>query len=591
MSAKLIIAADCETDPFLHGRVPLPFIWGAYDGRSFYTFRTTKEFVEWIKRKDCICFFHNGGKFDVIFLLNEIVDEAGAAFAKAQVINGRIISIKIGRAELRDSYAIIPEPLKKFGGKKDIEYWKLEGVFRDEFMEEITNYLYHDCLSLYQVVTRYREVAGKQKTIASNALTFAKTLGIDPGKTNYHFDRKFRRFYYGGRCECFRPGTHKNIKLIDIHSAYPFAMEHEHPTGTNYVTQGNLDGLTIEELQRSFIVLQCRSNGAFAKRDKMGGLCFPKAYEVFNVTGWEYLTALDFGLIDHIDILECHTFANTINFKAYTQHWYGLKSKCDKKLNPVDYTIFKILLNSLYGKLAQNPMNYYDYRFVKGGTPICFEPLYDNDDEETCSKCGDKVRDHGWLPYTEFDGHAVHRRESLWRIQFDKGAEWENERVFKNVATGASITGFTRAHLLRAMQTVGREHIIYGDTDGLVCDSSSDLSGLAFTDTLGDWELEATAPIGHFAGKKLYGIDLGKRDKEGKPLYKIASKGSRLAEETIQKIIRGVHIECVETNEKAAFDKIVQIVNGESVTWRNSAPTFNVAGKPNFVVRNIQATA
>ncbi len=578
---KKVYAADCETDPFFYDRVPKPFIWGLYNGKDYRTFDNTASFVDAIINLDVIVYAHNGGKFDWIYLLPFVKS------TKAQVINGRIVSMKIGRAELRDSYSIIPAALRELGAKKDIDYYKLEKSIRHKYMPEIEEYLFYDCKVLWEAVTAYRNIAGKNKTIASNALAFAKKLGIDPGKTNHRFDRKFRFFYFGGRCECFRPGTHKDISILDIHSAYPFAMSHDHATGTRFVMRDNFGDMTREEIQRSFISVECTSAGAFPIRTKTG-LIFPHEYNRFDITGWEYVVAKEFGLIKDEKIITVFTTPDTITFKPYINHWfafkasYSAKDKDGKRIDPKNYAIGKYMQNSLYGKLAQDIQRYFDYRFEVAGTKICHNLKFDND---YCHECGEPGKDHGWTLYDEFEDHEIHRRESLWKWKHELGSQWEAKGLYNNVATGASVTGFTRAHLLRAAHTIGIEHIIYCDTDSLFCDSSSDISKLPQTDALGDWELEDRAPIGYFAGKKLYGIKTSK----GKP--KIASKGSRLSNKLITKIIDGEEIRYIEDDQDLAFEKIKSIAAGETVQWINHAPTFSIDGTAKFIHRNIRATA
>jgi hypothetical protein len=237
------------------------------------------------------------------------------------------------------------------------------------------------------------------------------------------------------------------------------------------------------------------------------------------------------------------------------------------------------MMNSLYGKLAQNITKYYDYKIMPAGTPICeFEAS--RNDPALCALCNEKDNDHGWSLSTEFDGHEIHRRSSLFKYKLKFGAEWEARSLYNNVATGASITGFTRAHLLRAMATVGRENVIYCDTDSIIVKAGTDVSSIPQSPALGDWELEDDcAPIGHFAGKKLYGIKTSEKDKSGKNIIKIASKGSKLA-----------------------FEDLEAIISGKTVQWRSPAPSFsitsgNIPGQNSlaqdkmFVVRNIRRTA
>lgn len=538
-----LYTADCETDPFLYERVPIPFLWGLYDGKKFEHFRTTKEFVSRVIDKHITIYAHNGGKFDYMFLLPYIKE------TKATIINGRIVCMKLGNAELRDSFAVIPEAQRAWGGKTDIDIKKLEANVREQHMEEIIHYNKNDCIKLWDMMNRFREIGGKKLTIASNALAHAKKLGIDPGKTTHTFDKVMREYYYGGRVECFKPGTHKDIVQIDIHSAYPYAMLHDHAKGGNidFHNSPNLSGMSREEIQRSFITLTCFSDGAFPVRDE--GLKFPHAHREYKVTGWEYLVAKEFDLIHDEKILNVAWSDLKINFAPYVNHWYKLKSETNKIENSVDYIIFKTFLNSLYGKLAQNPARYFDYKILEGGSFL---------DEE-----------NGWQLFTEFEGHEIHRRESLWKHKFESGVQWEKKNLYNNVATGASITGFTRAHLLRAMCTIGRDKIIYCDTDGIVCDGMADISGITFSSRVGDWELEDRSPIGHFAGKKLYGIQTSKIDKKtGLQVNKIASKGCKIT-----------------------YEQIERIINGETISWQNAAPSFSIDGRAKFVKRSIRQTA
>jgi hypothetical protein len=564
---RKVYAVDAETDPFEHGRVPAPFVWGSFDGKTYRAFHSTDEFVAFHADKHALVYAHNGGKFDFMFLLDYIKE------TKAQIINGRIIAMFLGAAELRDSFAIMPEGLAKLGDKKEIEYWKLEKEHRAEHMPEILSYLEQDCRVLFKVVDTYRNTVGTQKTIASNALAFAKKLGIKPGRTNHRHDRKYRPFFFGGRTEVFQPGTHHNINLLDIHSCYPFAMMQDHPTGHNFDRGKKLEVMTREQIQRAFIILECYSAGGFPKRviGPGGGLSFPHEFGEFKVTGWEYIAAKDLGLVRDEKIISVRSTDDVVNFKNYVLHWYKMKNDNPKSVNLLNYMIAKYMMNSLYGKMAQDIRHYYDYRIIPAGSPICYEFTPSLDNERVCGKCTQEdKRDlaHGWLLYTEDAKRDIHRRPSLWKWKFEKGADWEGEQLFHNVATGASITGFARAHLLRAIHTIGLEHVIYCDTDSIICAEGADIRKLPISDDLGDWGIEdENAEIGHFAGKKLYGIKSRKTGKDGKQIIKIASKGSKLVFEDIEKIIRG-----------------------ETVTWKSPAPSFKIDGTAKFVVRNIRKT-
>ena len=103
--AREFWAIDCETDPFKFGRVPEPFLWGAYNDGTYLEFGTTNEFAEWAKRQQAVIYAHNGGKFDFHFL-NEFMDP----YEELLVIDGRITAFRFGAAEFRDSFSISVKP-------------------------------------------------------------------------------------------------------------------------------------------------------------------------------------------------------------------------------------------------------------------------------------------------------------------------------------------------------------------------------------------------------------------------------------------------------------------------------------------------
>lgn len=566
--ARKIATCDCETDPFIHGRIGKPFIWGYYDGKDYITFNTTDKFVAFVRDKQIVMYAHNGGKFDFMYLLSYVEE------TQAQIINGRIISMNLGKCELVDSYAAVPQSLGSIK-KDEIEYWKLEARHRDKYMDEIIKYMRGDCVYLYELMDAYRKAAGTRKTIASNALSYAKKLGINPGTTNYRFDQNYRAFYFGGRTECFRPGTHEHISVFDIHSSYPRAMQEHHCTGSEMLRRSDFGDMTREEIQRAFIILECYADGCFPLRTGTSeGLHFPNEKATYHVSGWEYIAALDLGLIDDVKILSVRYTNDTITFKDYVQYWYEYKETHPKKSDPINYTIGKIMMNSLYGKLAQNPERYHDYKIVSNDAKLpCNTPHPDKHGK--CMICGFEEMDHGWKFYTMFEGKTFHRRESLWKHHYRYGIAWESKPLYKNVATGASITGYARAALLRAIHLVGREHIIYCDTDSLVVDQFADPNILPQTDKIGDWEKEIDrAPVGHFAGKKLYAIEINPAEKctcnerNGScKRHKVVTKGARLT-----------------------YNEVVRVVAGEEILYEPAAPSFSLANGINFIDRTIRRT-
>ncbi len=65
----------------------------------------------------------------------------------------------------------------------------------------------------------------------------AKICSVKAPKTTENYYDALKPFYYGGRVECFKKGIiEEKFSVIDITSAYPYAMIFKHPIGVDYKT-------------------------------------------------------------------------------------------------------------------------------------------------------------------------------------------------------------------------------------------------------------------------------------------------------------------------------------------------------------------
>jgi hypothetical protein len=159
---------DAETDPFHNcqdseclkcsgrGRVPEPFIWGAYNGFSeeYLEFSTSNELVKFFESKKVRVYGHNAGRFDWHYLR----DRANTG-DDIHIIAGRISKMMIGECEFRDSMNIFQQTrLADFGGKLSIDYEKMEPDLRviPHILEEIKKYLRVDCVDLWNNLKIFR---------------------------------------------------------------------------------------------------------------------------------------------------------------------------------------------------------------------------------------------------------------------------------------------------------------------------------------------------------------------------------------------------------------------------------------------------
>lgn len=540
LKAKYAVA-DCETDPFLFGRVPEPFIWGYFDGVKFSTFRKTIDFVNFIKDKRITIYAHNGGKFDWMFLLDYI-----DVYYKPTIINGRLSKLKIGKATLLDSYNILPIKLADYQ-KDEIDYSKFEAGAREQNMPEIIDYLRDDCVYLYDLVKAYRDEYGYDLTQAGGAIkTYQKMRG---DKVPRHKDAaifgRLKRFYHGGRVQCFRSGViEQSFNVFDINSAYPFAMTYRHPGALDHY-YGDRE-IPFSDTVRVFYHLRCVSAGAFPYREKPNSaLSFPNDDQVreYFVTDWEYWTAKNAGLVRDMKIIECAVFEQTVQFSEYVMMFYDGRKESKRNGDKAKDLLYKLRLNSLYGKFGS------DYRQYENH--IILPDDFESDEWERVDQFG--------------------KDSALFSAPLT-----DDEMNFYNVATAASITGFVRAYLLAAVVNVGRENMLYCDTDSIAVLKGAPVDKIGIGGELGNWKNEGEFCRAGIAGKKMYIFEkektcpIYKKDKIKNPKtskYKTATKGVQLTNAQLWRVCRG----------------------GE-VTHKKDSPSFSVTGKARFTKRKIKIT-
>jgi len=519
--------ADCETDPFKFNRIPKPFLWGFYDKEGgFRSFSRTEEFVEFIKNYEGLIYLHNGGKFDVHFLMPWIEPQE-----EVMIINGRIAKLKLGKCELRDSYMLLPVPLSAYK-KDEISYDIFEDGERQKIENnfKITSYLKGDCIYLYEILEKQFEEYGQKLTLASSAFDYWHKK-YNPYKykprTNSGFFNHFKEFYYGGRVQCFEKGIiETNFNVFDINSAYPYAMLSDHPYGNEYAVKNKLDD-NFEG--KDFIQFWGKSKGALPFRDN--GLKFPddNKSRLYKVTGWELKTGLENNLIKIEKIDRVYKFFESINFKEYVDNFYKQKNDYKDK-DAAKYLLAKLYLNSLYGKFGQSSLDHRDFEITEQKYILSY-------------------MDAGYEHEADLENGLV-----LMSKIID-----EKKMKFYSVVTAASVTGFVRAYLYNTILKCDRP--LYCDTDSIAAVKFSGNIGKE----LGQWENEGEFCRAAIGGKKLYCFERVNPKKGEK--YKISSKGAKLTQKDIFSIARG-----------------------EEIEYKNISPTFSVGKTPSFITRKIRKT-
>lgn len=528
--ARPIYTLDIETDPFHINRYPMPFCIGFYDGAEFTKFwgsDCVERMHAWLSQKvQGIIYAHNGGRFDVFYLMKWIIGNP-MRIIKSRIIKAMILC-KDGFHELRDSYAIMPFPLGKFKGKvqkKEIDITKLEKEVREQHKDEIIEYLKYDCISLWELCVAFVEMFGLQLTIGTTAMKELRKIHTFQ-LLDAEMDSDFRgKFYFGGRVECFQKGILPGAwKVYDVNSMYPSVMRNmKHPIG-----QPSWEGVKVGKTT-CFITVTGKNYGAFPLRIK-SGTDFSCEYGTFHVTRHEWDTAMEFGLFEPEKIHRCINFEDQGTFEEFVDRFYNARLKAKLDGDAITELFYKFILNSAYGKFGQNPENY---------------------EENIITDQTTSLYDAGWKPSKVVD---------ISKLPEDNYIVWSkptNDTSRFNVATGSSITGASRAVLLRGINN--SINPIYCDTDSIICEALPDSE--LDSNKLGAWKLEAESDLACIAGKKLYALF------QGSEVVKQANKGVNVTAQEIRRVCEG-----------------------EIITSRRDAPSFKLDGSHRWINRKVRMT-
>jgi DNA polymerase elongation subunit (family B) len=455
---------------------------------------------------------HNGGRFDYMFLIHRL--RGDVSFKGRGIMSAKIIG-RHATHEIRDSFHIIPERLAAYE-KEDFDYAKNDRGKRGKHRQEIIAYCVADCRYLLELVRQFIDGFGLKLSFGQAAMFELCQHYPDIAHLDEGWDAYLRGFFFGGRVECLQ-GAGEFVgpyKTYDVNSMYSSVMAARlHPIG-------GFDAYKMEtEIgpNTCFVDLDCVNHGALIARDpvtKETTTQIPSGN--FLTTIWEYDAALRLGLIENVSInlaIDCTARTDFSKFVLpnYERRKFvkaTLREMRDKNQDDTaeyrrikcDDLFLKFLLNSGYGKFAQNPRN--------------FKEHYLTDPDQQPPK--DWFESLDKLPEPERIFYRVPAEECLGYWIWSKPAPgWR----FNNVGTAASITGAARAVLMEAI--AGAHDPIYCDTDAVICRG---LSGVEIhPEKLGAWDLEDEFSVVRIAGKKLYGGQYLKPRAEN--LHKIRSKG------------------------------------------------------------------
>lgn len=458
---------------------------------------------------------HFGGRYDHRFLI-PILYERGVTCEwefRVALTGGSIVILtatdnKGRKIQFADSFRLMPNALAAIGktinlekldvdrGNLDRERFETDPIYR----QQVIDYCYRDCEIVLKGLQYMRDVltsvnADFAFTLASIATRWVRRSpvidfnrfyrpkkdgsGIEYdramqyanewclGKDNKNPDRWCA--YHGGHTEMFYDSTREGViktpvYYYDVVSSYPWSMTNELPLYYDgfYPPPTNQTKSEIERFLSYYGVTEAWVNvppcvtGPLPVQEENGPLIFPMGRFHGRFTNIELMAALRRGAEIKLG-WQCR-FESKPFLAPFVHTFYELRKKAKADKDEFRTYAFKILLNSLYGKLVET-VDRVSYTTSKWE--------YEQAKEDKNAK----------LESTKIAGlYSIIRQE---------------EGPFYHVAAGSYVTAYSRLKLLEGIEYVYKNggRVYYCDTDSIM--SSIPIPAMEGS-ALGQWNHEYT---------------------------------------------------------------------------------------------------
>lgn len=471
---------------------------GVYDGKQYKCYRTVNEFLndQLTKRNHGRWYYaHAGGLADMLFVMQALATrsdyEVQASFSGSSAI---IVQIVRGRNKwvFCDSLWLFGTALKNVAKWVGLEKGSVD--FETDDFQELAEYNRMDCVILWTAIDAFESalisLGGElMMTLASSAMRlFRRQFLTRDIKTHPEVNLAARESYFGSRVEVIHRHVTEGF-YYDINSSFPYAMTQPAPGNLRGVSRSLSDKedalylahVDVEVPEIFLPPLPLRHEGSvFFPTGKWSGWFNQVDLRLLEEMGGRISRV---GRVLHFDpFYDLAAYATTLYEKRRTG------------TTDFDKIVYKLLLNSLYGKFAEN--SHKQQLLVNPPFTSCPH------DPPHPPKVGDS-------------------RESACMTQLLPGIwllENEVDIPHEAVPISSQITAIARKNLYDHMRKCDEVH--YCDTDGF----STNRSDLPTGDKLGELKLELVFKEAEFISPKVYRIDekvkakgMSLKDKSGMP--------------------------------------------------------------------------
>ncbi|KAK9741127.1 hypothetical protein RND81_03G083600 [Saponaria officinalis] len=404
----------------------------------------------------------------------------------------------------RDSLLLLPGSLNslannlcpELGSKGSISFDDVRPETLNSMKDSLIEYMKQDIILLGGILLKfqnlyfnaYQDDIVKKITTPSLALSLFRNKYYDDKKSSIHIpnmneDRFIRRGYYGGHTDAYIPYG-EDLYYYDVNSLYPFIMKECPMPGGVPVWYSDLENRNLDEMF-GFIEAYIECPKSIKKpflpyrERKNGTLIFPTG----TFIGVYYSEELKFARsIGYTRIpLNGYLFEKMESpFIGYVNDLFESRSKAKKEGNNAISFVYKLLMNSLYGRFGINP-------------------------ESTITEICDQSRRNILFRMDDFI-NEIYIKEDLYMVTYlsnvvgGGGYTSYNPPKMAAVQISAAITASARIYMY---PYISREDCYYTDTDSIVLGNPLP-EEVVSSSVLGKLKLEDKIEKGYFLAPKCY---------------------------------------------------------------------------------------
>lgn len=310
---------------------------------------------------------HNGFGFDYRFLINEFFKKN----YNVEIIgnHNKMVGFKLNNITFYDFCLFFPTKLNTlskewgFGEKLEFQHIGLDEDNYEEIKCKAEEYCIQDCVLLYKLVTKFSDLVKNSNFGVTNWKFYTA-----PQLAVYIFKNKFLKYnlygssgeiynrekesYFGGMTLAFKTFS-KTLYHYDVNSSYPSSMlESKMPvkfiTERDFIQNEEIIPWYMYKVNFSFPPNVIISNLPQRVEDEV---VYLKEGENRYSWGIEIISAKGLGC--EFNITKVYEYEGKDIFSDFIKYLYSERLKAKKEKNTALVALYKLLMNSLYGKFGQ----------------------------------------------------------------------------------------------------------------------------------------------------------------------------------------------------------------------------------------------